>query len=609
MFLWQRLITDLPRGGAQSERGSDGGYGGESGYGGGYDGEGTGGGGMSTGDRGFDSYGIGEIGGFDSYGFGGTGSYGVGPSTGLEGALGDTGSRGFSTSTSGYGQESSGRSGGGRSGGSQLGSDLGSTLGDTGSRGMGMESYGGNWGGDTVVGGGIGDLNDALGDRGPMGFGTTTGGWGDTAPFGGAGLSAPALDYDYAGMYSPSMGMGFGLDPTGMYAGAPYGTADLEMQGFLGTGGVPGSRIGPTGQTMTEQQRAQAELEASLNPTTEILGSPTNAQIASMMFGVPEQALSWSYSPTPAPTDQTGKFQNQLSAEQAQRVAQMQVAAADLNPMSQPYDAVAPTTSMMAAAAAGVPAGPQGPAMVEAPAPPDPSQRPAYVEAPTSVAAAPAPFGPVEAPAPAMQNVPAPPDPSQRPAYVEVAAPAAPDPTPSAPASTPGFFGNRTAQTVGDALLSAAVPGAGLVNLGLYGLTGTGLTGQAVNVASGQGINTEGGLMGLLSGREGVPQDVSVGGGGYSPSPEAQAPYETSVASAPAATATAPSAVASAPAGIMNLANFGRAQIPAYQVVPTQSPAFSGTPASRPAPSTSYYNPAGYPVLYSDYLMPRPYRA
>ena len=409
-------------------------------------------------------------------------------------------------------------------------------------------------------------------------------------------------------MVSPSTGMGFGPSPSGMYAGAPYGSADLEVEGFLGTGGVPGSRISPTGQTVTDQQRAAW---AEVAPATEIVGPITNAQIAELMYGVPDQTLSWSYSPTPAPQEVSSRFQNQLSAEQAQRVAQMQLAAADLNPMSQPYDAVAPTTSMMAAAAAGVPVGPPEPAMVEAPAPPDPSQRPAYVQAPTEVAVAQAPLGPVQAPSPAPQNVPTPPDPSQRPAYVEVAAPAAPAPTPAAPASTPGFFGNRTVQTVGDAVLSATVPGAGLVNLGLYGLTGTGITGQAVNVASGQGINTEGGLMGLLSGREGVPQDASVGGGGYNLSPEAQAPYETAAAPAPAPSSSPPTtgATASAPAGIMNLANFGRAQIPAYQVVQTQSPAFSGTPASRPAPSTSYYNPAGYPVLYSDYLMPRLYRA
>ena len=63
-----------------------------------------------------------------------------------------------------------------------------------------------------------------------------------------------------------------------------------------------------------------------------------------------------------------------------------------------------------------------------------------------------------------------------------------------------------------------AVPGYGLANLGSMALTGTSLYGQGVSLATGQGFQTGGGIMGLASGMGQSGVAPSIGGPGPAPS-------------------------------------------------------------------------------------------
>lgn len=63
-----------------------------------------------------------------------------------------------------------------------------------------------------------------------------------------------------------------------------------------------------------------------------------------------------------------------------------------------------------------------------------------------------------------------------------------------------GLLGSTPASLVANGLLSAAFPEYGLANLGVMGLTGTSIYGQGLSLASGQGLQTGGGLMGLAGG-------------------------------------------------------------------------------------------------------------
>jgi hypothetical protein len=68
--------------------------------------------------------------------------------------------------------------------------------------------------------------------------------------------------------------------------------------------------------------------------------------------------------------------------------------------------------------------------------------------------------------------------------------------------------------------LSAAMPNYGLANLGVMGLTGTSIYGQGVSLATGQGLQTGGGLIGAMSGNSpfgqggGPAAGIGEGGGG-----------------------------------------------------------------------------------------------
>lgn len=122
--------------------------------------------------------------------------------------------------------------------------------------------------------------------------------------------------------------------------------------------------------------------------------------------------------------------------------------------------------------------------------------------------------------------------------------------------------------------LAAAIPGYGPASLATMGLTGTSLYGQAVSLASGQGLQTGGGLMGLASGAQQAgqaPATESYGGeaGGYGnnltePS-TTSAPYQE-----PAQSNTRPAPVPV----VYDIANFLPRETQPVSYVPTYSPSF-----------------------------------
>lgn len=122
--------------------------------------------------------------------------------------------------------------------------------------------------------------------------------------------------------------------------------------------------------------------------------------------------------------------------------------------------------------------------------------------------------------------------------------------------------------------LAAAIPGYGPASLATMGLTGTSLYGQAVSLASGQGLQTGGGLMGLASGAQQTGQAPAAGSyGGESggsgntlvePSTTAT-PYQQPVQSN---TRQGPSPI------VYDIANFLPRETQPVSYVPTYSPSF-----------------------------------
>ena len=181
-----------------------------------------------------------------------------------------------------------------------------------------------------------------------------------------------------------------------------------------------------------------------------------------------------------------------------------------------------------------------------------------------------------------------------------------------APSGIAGFMGSPAVSTLANTALSVAVPGYGLANLGVMGLTGTSIYGQGVSLATGQGLQTGGGLIGLAGnanfGQGAGPIGTASGGGsgggsaggeGLSPTAEIPTPQYTPVESQ----------ISDAPVQAIpyNLANFGPTPMPGYRVVPTPSPAFYGNTLTKPQlPPAAYFTPQGYPTnppipgFYSD---------
>ena len=73
-------------------------------------------------------------------------------------------------------------------------------------------------------------------------------------------------------------------------------------------------------------------------------------------------------------------------------------------------------------------------------------------------------------------------------------------PSPSSMSGIASFASNPIASTAMNLGLAAVSPHLGLANMGVLGLTGTAIPGQMASVFSGQGLQTGGGLMGLMGG-------------------------------------------------------------------------------------------------------------
>lgn len=209
--------------------------------------------------------------------------------------------------------------------------------------------------GASNISGGLGGLG-ALGSIGPAGFATTESGFSTTGPtstpFGGAPLSSTPQGYA-----SPSMGMGFGIGPSGVSMGAPYSGADVDT-GMLAAGGIPGSRA-----NAIAEQAAQMAAQVAANPTYSAPATMTNQDIAAALRagGLPSVNTSSLAiaAATPAPS---------VSAAPAPSVA---VSAA-------PAPSVSPTVS-------AAPAPSVAPSVSAAPAPsPSPSPSPSVSQTPTA---------------------------------------------------------------------------------------------------------------------------------------------------------------------------------------------------------------------------------
>jgi hypothetical protein len=164
--------------------------------------------------------------------------------------------------------------------------------------------------------------------------------------------------------------------------------------------------------------------------------------------------------------------------------------------------------------------------------------------------------------------------------------------------------------------LSLGIPGYGLANLGVMGLTGTSIYGQGVSLATGQGLQTGGGLMGLAgsanlgtgTGPVGISGDQGGEGGGVDSNPRDLVPTMT-VDQALANRSAAPRTVT--PVSYTTANFMGQpvqvAQQPAYQTysvpIPQARPIAYGTPYApigpgiasipaffrRPSGTTQYY--------------------
>jgi hypothetical protein len=100
-------------------------------------------------------------------------------------------------------------------------------------------------------------------------------------------------------------------------------------------------------------------------------------------------------------------------------------------------------------------------------------------------------------------------------------------PAPSSMSGIASIASNPITSALVNAGLTAAIPGYGPANLGVMGLTGTSIYGQGVSLATGQGLQTGGGLMGLMGGsgqsfgegpsNAGVAEGYGGGGGDVAP--------------------------------------------------------------------------------------------
>ncbi len=314
------------------------------------------------------------------------------------------------------------------------------------------------------ISGGLGGLGAALGNTGVAGFAATESGISTSAPSS-TPFGGAATSSNPQGYSSPSMGMGFGVGPAGISMGAPYSGASVDT-GMLGATGIPGSRA----EARTEQAAHLAAQEAAVMAQRSFgspyVGSPGVVAPAVSVASVPSQAPAVSSVPSQAPS-QAPSVSSTPSVGRG---------------------------SSLAAVAAGAPVGTPG--------------RSASSFSTDSFT------DPLTGAQVSVTNM-------NGQESVSIG------PAPSSMSGIASIASNPITSALVNAGLTAAIPGYGPANLGVMGLTGTSIYGQGVSLATGQGLQTGGGLMGLMGGsgqsfgegpsNAGVAEGYGGGGGDAAP--------------------------------------------------------------------------------------------
>lgn len=308
--------------------------------------------------------------------------------------------------------------------------------------------------GGGTVSGGLGGLG-ALGNTGPAGFAATESGF-STTNAASTPFGGSSLSTAAQGYSSPSFGMGFGMGPAGISMGAPYSGADVDT-GMLAAGGVPGSRANAVAEQQAHFAAQEAAVMAQRSVGSPFVGTPGVSPTVSVAAATPTTAAPEA---TPAAT-------------------------------TSPTTAATPSTqtSSIAAAAAGTPS-------VSAASMPGRSASSISVD----TFADPLTGAPVS-----VTNMN-----GEESLSIGTA--------PTAQSGIASIASNPITSAIVNAGLTAAVPGYGLANLGSMALTGTSLYGQGVSLATGQGFQTGGGIMGLAGGLGQSGVSPSIGGPGPAPS-------------------------------------------------------------------------------------------
>lgn len=437
--------------------------------------------------------------------------------------------------------------------------------------------------GQTAVTGGLAEL----GDTGPQSFAATEAGYApsSTATNVSGPSTAAALGLGNAADYASNAATVSSLAAAAANDPTDVGMPDIGAPDPFGTGT---SFVGQgTGQVSISNAITDALAAVQSMSTVGSYATPgISTPAASVSAPVGNQAATVGYGSTPS----VSPAANTTNAFAGMTGAQL---SAQMDAMSQPGVAsVGPVGGLVGASAPSM-----GSAQAATSAPAATSSAPAATTG-SSIAAA-AAGAPVGAPGRSASSV-----------SVESFA----DPLTGAPVSVTNMNGeesfsvdavpgsmsgiasiasNPITSAIVNAGLTAAVPGYGVANLASLGLTGTSLYGQGVSLATGQGLQTGGGIMGLASGMgqsgvapsiggpgSSVAQGGEGGGGGINLAPTIQSQSGEPVQYSPEVISVAPKA-ASSPYSF-NIADF----------------------IAPPRASTS-----ASPFLYSDYLGREGYRA
>lgn len=376
----------------------------------------------------------------------------------------------------------------------------------SGIAGLGTEPdgvVGGGFGGDMVSGPAFSEtLADVIGGNFPGGFNISgiTSTPTTAAPFGGfevGVMPGTQLGPSQQGQLGP--GFGF-TSPADVFVGAPYQGAEVNL---LGASGIPGTRA----NALAEQQALMME-QVQQNPTYEISSAMPRQDVAlSLRAGLLENLPEIPGVP------------NELRSSTLAAAA-----ATPVTSFAQPVStSFAPQTTPQAT---------PSPAPQATPAPTQTSQ------APVQSQQAPAPVSKDVSPGivtPAVTNAP-PGRPAAGPRSISgVERETFVDPLTRSPVTVAtengvqsitagaaprsgvaGLLDSPMFSTAVNTGLSLASPYLGLANLGLLATTGTSLYGQARSLATGQGFQTGGGLMGLVSqpgATQAAPTDIAYSGG------------------------------------------------------------------------------------------------